>query len=120
MPSPLVNVKTKSALNEIVLENGMRLDSYVAGKEIISRKATSLSEIEPETFNGYLQELITNYKKETKIKSSKTSGISKGDCFLEIPSSNKSFFESSTNFKEVLREFNKNKKAEVKIKQLDE
>lgn len=60
---------TKYDFNEIVLENGKRLDSYIPGKEIIYRKATTLYNIKPETFNNYLQELITKYKKGTKIHS---------------------------------------------------
>uniref|UniRef100_UPI0028A80054 hypothetical protein n=1 Tax=Chishuiella sp. TaxID=1969467 RepID=UPI0028A80054 len=111
---------TKYDFNEIVLENGKRLDSYIPGKEIISRKATTLSNIKPETFNNYLQELITKYKKGTKINSSKTSGVLEGDYFLEIPTSNKSFFESSSEFQKVLNDFNKNKSVNIKIKYLDE
>ncbi|HMM02489.1 MULTISPECIES: hypothetical protein [unclassified Dysgonomonas] len=106
--------------NEIVLENGKRLDSYIPGKEIISRKATTLSEIQPQTFENYLNELITKYKKGTKINSSKTLGILEGDYYLEIPSSNKMFFESSTEYQKILRDFNTKKSVEIRIKYLDE
>ncbi|MBP1618616.1 MAG: hypothetical protein H6Q14_2443 [Bacteroidetes bacterium] len=100
--------------NEIVLENGKRLDSYIPGKEIISRKATTLSEIKPETFEGYLKELTTKYKKGIKINSSKTSGILEGEYKLEIPTSNKSFFENSQNLKNLAKRY------DVTIKYLNE
>ena len=108
--------------NEINLISGKRLDSYIPGKEIVSRKATTLSEIKPETFEGYLKELTTKYKKGTKIKSPKYSTganaidgkILSGEYFLEIPTSNKSFFEGNQKLKELAKNYS------VTIKYLDE
>ena len=119
--------RTKYTFNEIVLEGvggkeGKRLDSYVPGKEIISRKATALSEIQPNTFRNYLNELITKYPVGSKLNSSKLpKGTTlQGDYFLEIPTSNKSFFESSTEFQKVLSDFNTAKGVDIKIKYLAE
>ncbi|MFT7000758.1 MAG: hypothetical protein ACJAVW_001780, partial [Spirosomataceae bacterium] len=117
---------------EVVLKGvdgkaGKRLDTYIPpsnGKagEIISRKATTLSEIQPNTFKNYLNELITKYPKGAELNSSKfPSGTTlDGDYFLEIPTSNKSFFESSTEFQKVLSDFNTAKGVDVKIKYLVE
>ena len=81
-----------------------------------------MSEIKPETFEGYLKELTTKYKKGTKIKSPKYSTganaidgkILSGEYFLEIPTSNKSFFEGNQKLKELA------KNCSVTIKYLDE
>ena len=101
---------------------GKRLDTYIPGKEIISRKATTLSEIKPNTFKNYLNELITKYPKGAELNSSKFPKGTKldGDYFLEIPSSNKSFFENSSTFKKVLSDFNSTKGVDIKIKYLAE
>jgi len=118
---------SKYTYNEIVLEGiggkaGKRLDSYIPGKEIISRKATTLSKIQPNTFKGYLNELITKYPVESVLNSRKLPKGTKlsGDYFLEIPLSNKTFFESSEIFQKVLDDFNKLNKVDVKIKYLAE
>lgn len=108
--------------NEINLLSGKRLDSYIPGKEIISRKATTLSEIKPETFEGYLKELTTKYKKGTTIKSPKYSTGSKaidgkvlsGEYFLEIPTFNKTYFETNQKLKKLAEDYS------VTIKYLDE
>lgn len=55
--------------NEVNLLDRKRLDSYIPGKEIVSRKATTLSEIKFETFENYLKELTTKYKKRKPINS---------------------------------------------------
>lgn len=94
--------------NEIVLKNGKRLDSYIPGEAIISRKATTLSEIKLSTFEGYLKELTTKYKKGEELNSSK---LPKGETLdgaykLEIPSSNKDFYESSAAMKELAEKYN--------------
>ncbi len=115
----------KYEFNEINLADGKRLDSYIPGKEIISRKATTLSDIKPETFEGYLKELTTKYEKGKSINSTKfnnrpdligNSSINKleGNYYLEIPSSNKNFYESSQKLKILAEKYN------VKIKYLDE
>ncbi len=100
---------------------GKRLDTYIppsGGKagEIISRKATTLSEIQPNTFRIYLNELVTKYPKGAELNSSKfPSGTTlNGDYFLEIPTSNKSFFESSSEFQQVLSDFNTSKGVDIK------
>jgi len=120
--------RLKYQYNEINLTTGKRLDSYVPGEEIISRKATTLSQIQPSTFEGYLKELTTKYKKGEIIRSDKYKvgsgaidgqGLS-GEYFLEIPTSNKSFFESSSEFQKVLTDFNSANGANIKIKYLDE
>ena len=49
---------------EIHLGNGKRLDTYIPGEKIISRKATDLDQIEESTWRNYCNELITKYKKE--------------------------------------------------------
>ena len=111
--------------NEVTLSNGKRLDSYIPGKEIISRKATTLSEIQPSTFEGYLRELITKYKKGSPINAPKfgtefNGKVLEGDYFLEIPTSNKAFFESSVQYQKVLSDFNITNNVDIKIKYLDE
>jgi len=106
---------------------GKRLDTYlppINGKrgQIISRKATTLSEIQPNTFKNYLNELITKYPKGAELNSSKFPKGTKldGEYFLEIPTSNKSFFDSSTEFQKVLSDFNKAKGVNINIKYLAE
>ncbi|MCL6296566.1 hypothetical protein [Jejuia spongiicola] len=111
--------------NEVALKNGKRLDSYKPGQEIISRKATTLSNIKPETFKSYLQELINKYPKGAEINAPKFKGffdnkVLDGDYFLEIPLSNKSFFENSTIFQQVLTQFNVDNNVLIRIKYLAE
>lgn len=125
-------IKYGANKSEIVLKGvngkaGKRLDTYIppsGGKagEIISRKATTLSEIQPNTFKNYLNELITKYPKGAELNSSKFPAGTKldGDYFLEIPTLNKSFFESSTVFQKVLSDFNTAKGVDIKIKYLAE
>jgi hypothetical protein len=75
---------------EIVLGNGKRLDTYIPGKKIISRKATNIDMIEESTWRNYCKELVTKYKKGTPVKSSKMPGEPplSGDYYIEIPNSN--------------------------------
>ncbi|MDB2606650.1 T9SS type A sorting domain-containing protein [Zobellia sp.] len=77
--------------NEIVLANGKRLDSYIPGKAIISRKATDVDNILEGTWRKYCSELITKYKIGTKLNSRKLTNFPplSGQYFLEIPLSNK-------------------------------
>ena len=112
---------------EVVLKGvdgraGKRLDTYLPPSngnpgQIISRKATTLSEIQPSTFRNYLNELITKYPKGAELNSSKfTPGtILEGDYKLEIPRSNQSFFEASTEFRNILNDFNKSKGVSIEI-----
>ncbi|QPH39441.1 fibronectin type III domain-containing protein [Pedobacter endophyticus] len=105
--------------NEVNLVDGKRLDSYIPGKEIVSRKATTLSKIKSETFENYLKELTMKYQKGKAIKSLKygkgfENKVLEGEYFLEIPTSNKLFFEGSQKFKDLAKKYN------VTIKYLDE
>ena len=85
--------------------------------KIISRKATTLSEIQPNTFKNYLNELITKYPKGAELNSSKfpPGTILDGDYKLEIPESNRLFFESSEVFQNVLSNFNTTKGVNIEI-----
>jgi len=111
--------RDKYLYNEVTLSDGKRLDSYIPGKEIISRKATTLSEIQTSTFEGYLKELTTKYQKGKPINAPKfgdefDGDVLTGDYFLEIPSSNRSFYESSQVLQDLATEYS------VQIKFLDE
>ncbi len=81
--------------NEVNLANGKRLDSYIPGEKIISRKATDLSDIEFNTFDKYLSEMIQKYAPGTVIRSNKykclNGQILSGKMYLEIPAVNKDF-----------------------------
>lgn len=54
--------------NELTLSNGKRVDSYVPGKEIVSRKHTDLSAVKEDTAKGYLRELDNKYGVNQTIK----------------------------------------------------
>lgn len=89
--------------NEVVLSNGKRLDSYKLpnnGKpgEIVSRKATDLSDIQLSTFESYLSELKIKYAPGTPINAPKYGEFLKGkklegDMILELPDSNLNLFD---------------------------
>lgn len=88
--------------NEIHLENGKRLDSYIPPTMdkkgmIISRKATDLENIELSTFESYLKEMKSKYSSGTTIRSNKYFQLDgkklQGNLYLEIPESNKNFNE---------------------------
>ena len=112
---------------EVVLKGvdgkaGKRLDTYLPPTDgipgqIISRKATSLSEIQPSTFRNYLNELIIKYPNGAELNSSKfPSGTTlDGNYKLEIPKSNETFFEASTEFKDLLSNFNTTKGVSIEI-----
>jgi hypothetical protein len=83
--------------NQVHLENGKRLDSYVPpsnGKpgEIISRKATDFDNVDEKTFKGYLSEMDKKYSDGTTIRSNKYPELDgktlSGQKILEVPSSN--------------------------------
>jgi hypothetical protein len=87
--------------NEVTLQNGKRLDSYTppsngqAG-QIVSRKATSLEDIELSTFESYLKELKTKYPIGEPINAPKFGNdlkgkVLEGQHILEIPESNRNF-----------------------------
>jgi len=102
--------------NEIVLENGKRLDAYVPPKdglpgEIISRKATSLEDIKLSTFEAYLKEMKVKYAPGTTIRSLKYKEdlfgtVLEGNLFLEIPEVNQTFEEIGSYTKLAQEKYN--------------
>lgn len=78
--------------NEIYLENGKLLNSYVPGEQIISRKGTDFDSIKPETFEVYVREIDQKYAPGTEIRSNKYPEIDgtflRGRKILEVPDSN--------------------------------
>ena len=78
--------------HEVHLSNGKRLDSYIAGKDIVSRKATSLDNITEGTYRKYLLKFSQKYSVGTEIRSNKyqiLDGLKlKGQYVLEIPAIN--------------------------------
>jgi hypothetical protein len=78
--------------NEIYLENGKILNSYVPGEQIISRKATNFDNIKPETLERYMREINQKYPPGTRIRSGKYSELNRtflrGRKILEVPDSN--------------------------------
>lgn len=87
--------------DEVTLKNGKRLDSYNPPTnssigEIVSRKATSLEDIELSTFESYLKEMKTKYPIGEPINAPKYGNelqgkVLEGKHILEIPESNKTF-----------------------------
>lgn len=77
--------------NEIVLGNKKRLDTYIPGERIISRKATDIARIQESTWRSYCNELVTKYKIGTPVNSTKLPGEPplSGKYFIEIPETNK-------------------------------
>jgi hypothetical protein len=72
-----------------------RLDSYdpTSNGKIVSRKATTLDEIQFSTFEKYCKEVSDKYPVGAKIarKEDGLGDVLKGEFYLEIPESNKSF-----------------------------
>ena len=95
----------------------VRLDSYVPGKEIVSRKYTQLSEVSEETAIRYLKELSDKYAPGTKIAdvpsniSGANAGIFKanngkvldGQMILEVPVQKKPIPQNVINYADKLR-----------------
>ena len=91
--------------NEVRLDNGKFIDSYDPfKKEIISRKATELNDIDIATYRKYLKELKTKYAPPKTISTKKKGFIydllrkspdlpNDAKMILEIPESNKNFSE---------------------------
>ncbi|PVE96729.1 MULTISPECIES: hypothetical protein [unclassified Microbacterium] len=69
--------------NEVTLGNGKRLDSYLPGEEIVSRKNTQLDSVRPETANSYIDELLNKYPPGTPIAGSPD--VLSGQPVLEVP-----------------------------------
>ncbi|AEK24504.1 hypothetical protein [Capnocytophaga canimorsus] len=87
---------------EVQLDNGKFMDGYNPfTKEIVSRKATDLSDIQETTFIKYLTELKNKYAPPKKITTKKNGEIydlirnkelpADAKLILEIPESNKNF-----------------------------
>lgn len=78
--------------NEVHLTNGKLLDSYKPGEEIVSRKYTQLSEIQPKTARSYLDEIVNKYEPDTIIRSDKYPQLDgkplEGEMVLEVPVQN--------------------------------
>ncbi|GAA1847085.1 hypothetical protein ACFQZV_09050 [Microbacterium koreense] len=68
--------------NEVVLESGKRLDSYISGAEIVSRKHSDLSSVRPETAMSYIDEISQKYPAGAAIAGGE---VLRGDPILEIP-----------------------------------
>lgn len=69
-----------------------RLDSYVPGEEIISRKLTQLNDVSLDTAKGYIDELVTKYPVGARIPdtaANRASGLAgqtlDGDLVLQVP-----------------------------------
>uniref|UniRef100_UPI00035C90BF hypothetical protein n=1 Tax=Paenibacillus ginsengihumi TaxID=431596 RepID=UPI00035C90BF len=83
--------------NEVELEakeaNGKKyvVDSYVPGKEIVSRKYTQLAEVQEKTALSYLSEFTKKYSSGSEISSGKFNpnalkgGRLEGELILEVP-----------------------------------
>ncbi|REE01788.1 hypothetical protein [Marinoscillum furvescens] len=90
---------------EVRLDNGKFIDGYNPfTKEIVSRKATDLIDVSESTFRGYLDELVRKYAPPKKITTKKQGAIYDqlranpdlpldSKLILEIPESNKSFYD---------------------------
>ncbi|MCX2449968.1 polymorphic toxin-type HINT domain-containing protein [Pedobacter sp. PLR] len=85
--------KRMGGFNEVVLSTGKRVDSYIPGKEIVSRKFTQLANVTEETAKKYIDELATKYAPGTAIKETarNADAIAKGGkelsgkMILEVP-----------------------------------
>lgn len=84
----------KGGGNELTLDNGKRVDSYVPGKEIVSRKHTDLSKVKEDTAIGYLRELDNKYSPGSTLKDTPHARTQigddvakpmRGDPILEVP-----------------------------------
>ncbi|PPF60996.1 hypothetical protein C5C18_15025 [Rathayibacter tritici] len=69
-------------VNELQLGNNKVLDSYIPGKEIVSRKNTQFAGIRLETGQQYIDEMLNKYPPGTPIKGG---GLLDGDLILEVP-----------------------------------
>jgi hypothetical protein len=94
--------------NEIVLTTGKRLDTYIPGERIISRKATDIDNITEQTWRNYCNELVTKYKSGIPINSTKLPNEPplNGKYYLEIPASNQNA-QKLEQFKKIASEYGK-------------
>lgn len=88
---------SKGGGNEITLENGKRVDSYIPDKEIVSRKHTQLGEVKEETGIGYVREIDNKYAPGEIVKDTPHTRDQipdaagkplRGDKILEVPPQN--------------------------------
>jgi hypothetical protein len=84
----------RGGANELYVGGGNRVDSYVPGAEIVSRKDTQLAGIQPRTARGYIDNLVDQYGPGTAIddvpsNNAQLPGIGggqlDGQMFLEVP-----------------------------------
>ena len=106
-------IKYGDRQSEIVLHGvdkkaGKRLDAYVPGDKIISRKATDIDNITEQTWRNYCNELVTKYKVGTPLNSTKMPGEPplSGKYCLEIPASNQTA-KKLESFKKIAKEYGK-------------
>ncbi|WP_307235832.1 hypothetical protein [Catenuloplanes indicus] len=80
--------------NELTLDNGKRVDSYIPDEEIVSRKHTQLDKVKEETAVGYLRELDSKYSTDATVKDTEHARSQIGDAagkklsgdpILEVP-----------------------------------
>jgi hypothetical protein len=110
--------REKYDINELNLKladgSNVRVDSYIKASDsptgegmIISRKATDLVDIQESTFRKHLQEMKNKYAPGTLIRSDKypklDGGTIQGRQYLEIPESNKSFYDIER-YKKIAKE----------------
>ncbi|MBE7633274.1 hypothetical protein F7642_02890 [Tenacibaculum finnmarkense genomovar ulcerans] len=102
--------------SEIVLKDHKRIDTYLHGKAIISRKATSIDNIKEATWRNYCNELVTKYKigKLTNSRKFKKQVKLSGKYQLEIPLSNKGA-KNLEKFKKIAKEYGKDNKGGIEI-----
>jgi len=78
--------------HEVHLANGKRLDSYIHGREIVSRKAIDFDELTTGDLRVYLSEFSLKYSAGTLIRSNKYAFLDgkplSGQYILEVPDSN--------------------------------
>ncbi len=84
----------RGGANELNLTSGARLDSYVPGRDIVSRKDTQLAEVQPGTAIEYIRELDRKYPplariSDTPANNAQIPGIGgqtlQGQPVLEVP-----------------------------------
>lgn len=92
--------------SEIHLGNVKRLDAYLPGEKIISRKATDLDNIKEATWRSYCNEIVTKYRVNTPVNSLKMPDEPplSGRYFLEIPASNQTA-QKLESFSIIAREY---------------
>ena len=78
--------------NEVTLESGKRVDSYVPRSEIVERKHTQLGSVKPETAKSYIDSLRNKYEPGQAFKDSpknQEEGLAgrtmRGRHILEVP-----------------------------------